>query len=46
MPDSYENEHDIGRYLASVEERDVDLLLMEEFHISDDFASWFCGILG
>lgn len=34
---------DFGRYLASVEERDIDLLLMEEFHISDDFVAWFCG---
>jgi hypothetical protein len=35
-----------GRYLASVTERDVDLLLMEEFHVSDDFVAWFCGELG
>ncbi|WFU49149.1 hypothetical protein [Sinorhizobium terangae] len=38
--------NDIGRYLASVEERDIDLLLMEEFHISDDFVSWFCSRVG
>jgi hypothetical protein len=37
---------DFGRYLASVAERDVDLLLMEEFHISDEFVSWFCNELG
>ena len=37
---------DFGRYLASVEERDIDLLLMEEFHISDDFVAWFCGEIG
>lgn len=36
---------DFGRYLASVTERDIDLLLMEEFHISDDFVTWFCGEL-
>jgi len=35
-----------GRYLASVTERDIDLLLMEEFHISDGFVAWFCGELG
>jgi hypothetical protein len=36
----------LGRYLASVAERDIDLLLMEEFHISDDFVAWFCSELG
>jgi len=35
-----------GRFLASVRERDIDLLLMEEFHISDSFVAWFCGELG
>lgn len=35
-----------GRYLASVAERDVDLLLMEEFHVSDGFVGWFCGRCG
>jgi hypothetical protein len=39
-------EGDFGRYLASVAERDIDLLLMEEFHISGDFVAWFCGALG
>lgn len=34
-----------GRYLASVTERDIDLLLMEEFHASDDFVTWFCGTI-
>jgi hypothetical protein len=38
-------ESDFGRYLASVEERDIDLLLMEEFQISDEFVSWFCDAL-
>jgi len=37
---------DFGRYLEAVTERDIDLLLMEEFHISDDFVAWFCGELG
>ncbi len=36
---------DFGRYLASVAERDIDLLLMEEFHISPEFVTWFCGRL-
>lgn len=35
------NTNDIGRYLSSVAERDIDLLLMEEFHVSDEFVSWF-----
>jgi PD-(D/E)XK nuclease superfamily protein len=35
-----------GRYLASVAERDIDLLLMEEFHASDEFVDWFCGEAG
>ena len=34
-----------GHYLVSVAERDVDLLLMEEFHASDAFVSWFCAKL-
>lgn len=37
---------DFGRYLQSVTERDIDLLLMEEFHVSDEFVTWFCGELG
>jgi hypothetical protein len=37
---------DFGRYLATVTERDIDLLLMEEFHISDDFVAWFCSEIG
>jgi hypothetical protein len=39
------SENDFGRYLASVEERDIDLLLMEEFQISDEFVTWFCDSL-
>jgi hypothetical protein len=37
---------DFGRFLASVDERDVDLLLLEEFHVSDEFVAWFCTELG
>lgn len=37
---------DFGHYLASVSERDVDLLLMEEFHASDKFVAWFCEQVG
>jgi len=37
---------EFGRYLASVEERDIDLLLMEEFQITDEFVAWFCAHLG
>lgn len=29
------------KYLASVMERDIDLLLLEEFSVSQDFANWF-----
>jgi hypothetical protein len=39
-------ERDFGRYLATVEERDIDLLLMEEFHISPAFVSWFANQTG
>jgi hypothetical protein len=41
-----EADADFGRYLASVAERDVDLLLMEEFHVSDTFVGWFCDQVG
>jgi hypothetical protein len=34
-----------GRFLAPVDERDVDLLLLEEFHVSDEFVAWFCSEL-
>lgn len=39
-------EDDFGKYLANVGERDIDLLLMEEFHISDEFVAWFCNEIG
>lgn len=32
---------DFGRYLQTIEERDIDLLLMEEFHVSPTFVAWF-----
>lgn len=35
-----------GRYLASVAERDIDLLLMEEFHANDEFVVWFSSKVG
>lgn len=37
---------DFGRYLQSVEERDIDLLLMEEFHVEPPFAVWFAERVG
>lgn len=35
---------DFGRYLQSVAERDIDLLLMEEFHVTPSFATWFASL--
>lgn len=40
------NTADFGRYLQSVQERDVDLLLMEEFHVAPAFAGWFANQVG
>lgn len=37
---------DFGHYLQSVDERDVDLLLMEEFHITPEFVAWFARQAG
>lgn len=37
---------DFGPYLEKVDERDIDLLLLEEFHTSEEFVSWFCGQCG
>lgn len=37
---------DFGRYLQSVAERDIDLLLMEEFHVDPAFAAWFASRAG
>ncbi|MDQ2892162.1 MAG: PD-(D/E)XK nuclease family protein [Pseudomonadota bacterium] len=37
---------DFGSYLQSVAERDVDLLLMEEFHVSPTFTVWFAKQVG
>src|SRR4051812_20400751 len=39
-------EADFGSYLVTVEERDIDLLLMEEFHVSEPFVRWFCKQVG
>jgi hypothetical protein len=40
------SEADFGSYLATVYERDIDLLLMEEFHISEAFVAWFAQTAG
>ena len=40
------NKSDFGRYLQSVQERDIDLLLMEEFHVVPAFAGWFTAQVG
>ncbi|MBX3561345.1 MAG: PD-(D/E)XK nuclease family protein [Sphingomonas sp.] len=40
------SQSDFGSYLAVVYERDIDLLLMEEFHASEGFVAWFAGRLG
>lgn len=37
---------DFGRFLSSVAERDIDLLLMEEFHVSEGFVRWFAEQVG
>lgn len=39
-------DRDFGSYLVAVAERDIDLLLMEEFHANPAFVSWFCDRLG
>ncbi len=39
-------ENGFGSYLVTVQERDIDLLLMEEFHSSPDFVSWFSQQVG
>jgi hypothetical protein len=46
MNEIYQPDQDFGRYLATVAERDIDLLLMEEFHVSDNFVVWFCAVIG
>lgn len=46
MPRQSETDPVFGSYLASVHERDVDLLLMEEFHVSPSFTTWFAGEVG
>ena len=37
---------DFGRYLQSVAERYIDLLLMEEFHVEPTFTDWFAVQVG
>jgi len=39
-------EPDLGRPLATIEERDVDLFLLEEFQVCDEFVEWFCARIG
>ena len=34
------------QYLPYLQERDVDLLLLEEFHANPEFVAWFCSQLG
>ena len=46
MSESGTIEGDFGSYLASVYERDIDLLLMEEFHVSSEFVTWFAARAG
>ena len=35
-----------GKPIKKLEERDIDLLLLEEFHVSEGFMAWFCGQAG
>lgn len=37
---------EFGQFIRAVEERDIDLLLLEELHVSHDFAKWFIGNVG
>jgi hypothetical protein len=46
MESCLSSESDFGSYLATVHERDIDLLLMEEFHVSPDFIAWFATRVG
>ena len=40
------DEGDFGSYLSAPQERDIDLLLLEEFHSDPEFVAWFCCHLG
>lgn len=40
------DEADFGSYLSAPQERDIDLLLLEEFHSDSPFVTWFCEQLG
>ncbi|OSZ72112.1 hypothetical protein CAP39_01715 [Sphingomonas sp. IBVSS1] len=46
MAEDMQPQPDFGRFLQSVAERDVDLLLMEEFHVSPAFSAWFAQEIG
>lgn len=35
-----------GNFLATVQERDIDILLLEEFHSSPKFVAWFSKLIG
>ena len=35
-----------GKHIKKLEERDIDLLLLEEFHVSGSLAIWFCSLAG
>lgn len=37
---------EFGQFIRSAEERDIDLLLLEELHVSSDFANWFISNIG
>ncbi len=37
---------DFGSFLQSVAERDIDLILMEEFHVDPTFTDWFAEQVG
>jgi len=37
---------DFGKFVLAVQERDVELLLLEEFHVNEDFSRWLCKLLG
>jgi hypothetical protein len=40
------DESDFGSYMSAPQERDIDLLLLEELHSDSEFVVWFCGQIG
>lgn len=40
---SEQTDVDFGRNFAALAERDIDLLLLEEFQVNRDFVDWFCS---